>query len=86
MGEVVGVSGFKQWGVLTLLIGCLLAWNQPVSAEPRVALVIGNSAYGASFSSLTNCSNATGSEFDDIVTWIGTSPLFNRMIGAGQLP
>lgn len=31
-------------------------------------------------------SNATGSEFDDIVTWIGTSPLFNRMIGAGQLP
>jgi len=29
---------------------------------------------------------ATGSEFDDIVTWIGTSPLFNRMIAAGQLP
>jgi type II secretory pathway pseudopilin PulG len=31
-------------------------------------------------------SNAAGSEFDDIVTWIGTSPLFNRMIAAGQLP
>lgn len=31
-------------------------------------------------------SNASGSEFDDIVTWIGTSPLFNRMIAAGQLP
>ncbi len=28
----------------------------------------------------------TGAEFDDIVTWIGTSPLFNRMIAAGQLP
>ena len=31
-------------------------------------------------------SNTVGSEFDDIVTWIGTSPLFNRMIAAGQLP
>jgi len=25
-------------------------------------------------------------EFDDIVTWIGASTLFNRMIAAGQLP
>lgn len=31
-------------------------------------------------------SNVSGAEFDDIVTWIGTSPLFNRMIAAGQLP
>jgi hypothetical protein len=31
-------------------------------------------------------STVSGSEFDDIVTWIGTSPLFNRMIAAGQLP
>jgi type II secretory pathway pseudopilin PulG len=31
-------------------------------------------------------SSGTGAEFDDIVTWIGTSPLFNRMIAAGQLP
>lgn len=31
-------------------------------------------------------STVTGSEFDDIATWIGTSPLFNRMIAAGQLP
>jgi type II secretory pathway pseudopilin PulG len=31
-------------------------------------------------------SSGTGTEFDDIVTWIGTSPLFNRMIAAGQLP
>lgn len=31
-------------------------------------------------------SDVAGSEFDDIVTWIGTSPLFNRMIAAGQLP
>lgn len=30
--------------------------------------------------------SGTGAEFDDIVTWIGTSPLFNRMIAAGQLP
>jgi len=31
-------------------------------------------------------SNAAGTEFDDLVTWIGTSPLFNRLIAAGQLP
>ena len=31
-------------------------------------------------------SSGTVAEFDDIVTWIGTSPLFNRMIAAGQLP
>jgi type II secretory pathway pseudopilin PulG len=31
-------------------------------------------------------SSAAASEFDDVVTWIGTSPLFNRMIAAGQLP
>jgi type II secretory pathway pseudopilin PulG len=31
-------------------------------------------------------SSVAGAEFDDIVTWIGTSPLFNRMIAAGQLP
>lgn len=30
--------------------------------------------------------DAAGSEFDDLVTWIGTSPLFNRLIAAGQLP
>lgn len=29
---------------------------------------------------------ASGAEFDDLVTWIGTSPLFNRLIAAGQLP
>jgi type II secretory pathway pseudopilin PulG len=29
---------------------------------------------------------AGGGEFDDIVTWIGTSTLFNRLIAAGQLP
>ena len=29
---------------------------------------------------------ATGGEFDDIVTWIGTPTLFNRLIAAGQLP
>ena len=31
-------------------------------------------------------SGGTGSEFDDIVTWIGAPSLFNRMIAAGQLP
>ena len=31
-------------------------------------------------------SDVAGSEFDDLVTWIGTSPLFNRLIAAGQLP
>ncbi|HET9663636.1 MAG TPA: prepilin-type N-terminal cleavage/methylation domain-containing protein [Burkholderiales bacterium] len=31
-------------------------------------------------------STVSGSEFDDVMTWIGTSPLFNRMIAAGQLP
>ena len=29
---------------------------------------------------------AAGGEFDDIVTWIGTPTLFNRLIAAGQLP
>lgn len=31
-------------------------------------------------------SAVAGAEFDDMVTWIGASPLFNRMIAAGQLP
>ncbi|HEX6006409.1 MAG TPA: prepilin-type N-terminal cleavage/methylation domain-containing protein [Burkholderiales bacterium] len=31
-------------------------------------------------------STASGSEFDDMVTWIGTNPLFSRLIAAGQLP
>jgi type II secretory pathway pseudopilin PulG len=29
---------------------------------------------------------AAGGEFDDIVTWIGTPTLLNRLIAAGQLP
>src|SRR5687767_943511 len=52
-----GVSGFKLWGVLTLLIGCLLAWDRPAVAEPRFALVIGNGDYGSSFSKLPNPPN-----------------------------
>lgn len=31
-------------------------------------------------------SSGTSGEFDDIVTWIGTPTLFNRLIAAGQLP
>lgn len=31
-------------------------------------------------------SNVSGSDFDDIVTWISPSVLFNRLIAAGQLP
>ena len=31
-------------------------------------------------------SGITGSEFDDIVTWISPNTLFNRLIAAGQLP
>jgi len=30
--------------------------------------------------------NATGGEFDDIVTWLSPNLLYNRMIAAGQLP
>ena len=29
---------------------------------------------------------ATGGEFDDIVTWIGTPTLFSRLVASGQLP
>ncbi len=31
-------------------------------------------------------SSTAGAEFDDIVTWIGSPMLFNRLIAAGQLP
>jgi prepilin-type N-terminal cleavage/methylation domain-containing protein len=31
-------------------------------------------------------SEVSGSEFDDVLTWIGTPTLFNRLIVAGQLP
>ena len=31
-------------------------------------------------------SDVTGSEFDDVVTWISPPLLFNRLISAGQLP
>jgi prepilin-type N-terminal cleavage/methylation domain-containing protein len=31
-------------------------------------------------------STVAGSEFDDIVTWIGSATIFNRLIAAGQLP
>jgi type II secretory pathway pseudopilin PulG len=34
----------------------------------------------------TEKKTAPGGEFDDIVTWIPTSILFNRMVAAGQLP
>jgi type II secretory pathway pseudopilin PulG len=34
----------------------------------------------------TENTTAPGGEFDDIVTWIPTSILFNRMVAAGQLP
>jgi formylglycine-generating enzyme required for sulfatase activity len=35
----------------------LLAWERPAAAEPRIALVIGNGNYGASFSKLPNPPN-----------------------------
>jgi type II secretory pathway pseudopilin PulG len=35
---------------------------------------------------LTENTAAPGGEFDDIVVWIPTSILFNRMVAAGQLP
>jgi len=47
----------RLWGVLSLLLMCLLAWSGPVAAEPRVALVIGNGNYGSSFSRLPNPPN-----------------------------
>lgn len=31
-------------------------------------------------------STVAGSEFDDIVTWIGSPAIFNRLIASGQLP
>ena len=31
-------------------------------------------------------SSGTSGEFDDIVTWVGSPTLFNRLIAAGQLP
>jgi prepilin-type N-terminal cleavage/methylation domain-containing protein len=34
----------------------------------------------------TENTTAPGGEFDDIVTWIPSSILFNRMVAAGQLP
>jgi formylglycine-generating enzyme required for sulfatase activity len=39
------------------LTACLLAGGGPAAAEPRVALVIGNSNYGTGFSSLPNPKN-----------------------------
>ncbi|WP_395021917.1 SUMF1/EgtB/PvdO family nonheme iron enzyme [Dongia sp.] len=47
----------RLWGFLSLLLMCQLAWTGPAAAEPRVALVIGNSNYGAAFSSLPNPKN-----------------------------
>ena len=47
----------KFWGVLSLLLACLLAWGHPAAAEPRYALVIGNGNYGAGFSKLPNPPN-----------------------------
>jgi formylglycine-generating enzyme required for sulfatase activity len=51
------VSGFKLWGLLSLMLVCLIAATGPVAAEPRVALVIGNGNYGAGFSKLPNPPN-----------------------------
>ena len=47
----------RLWGVLSLLLICLPAWTGPAAAEARVALVIGNSDYGSTFSSLPNPKN-----------------------------
>src|ERR1041384_8285136 len=49
-------SDVRLWGVLFILL-CLLVWNRPAAAEPRIALVIGNGNYGSSFSSLPNPPN-----------------------------
>jgi uncharacterized caspase-like protein len=38
-------------------LAVLLAWERPAAAEPRIALVIGNGNYGASFSKLPNPPN-----------------------------
>ena len=40
---------------------------------------------GATFV-VANKSNIVATEFDDIVTWISTPMLFNRLVAAGQLP
>ncbi|GAB2176881.1 SUMF1/EgtB/PvdO family nonheme iron enzyme [Dongia sp. agr-C8] len=47
----------RLWGVLSLLLAGLLTWAGPAAAEARVALVIGNSDYGSTFSSLPNPKN-----------------------------
>jgi formylglycine-generating enzyme required for sulfatase activity len=46
----------RLWSVLSILL-CLLAWSGTASAEPRVALVIGNGNYGTGFSKLPNPPN-----------------------------
>lgn len=51
------MSDFRFLGVLTLLLACLLLWQRPAAAEPRIALVIGNGNYGTSFSKLPNPPN-----------------------------
>jgi hypothetical protein len=35
---------------------------------------------------LSKSSAATGGEFDDLLVWVPTSILFNRMVSAGKLP
>jgi len=51
------VSVFKSFGVLSLLLLCLVEWAGSAAAEPRYALVIGNGDYGSNFSKLTNPPN-----------------------------
>jgi hypothetical protein len=33
-----------------------------------------------------SAANGAGGEFDDIVSWLSTPILFNRMVQAGKLP
>lgn len=63
--------------------------SQTNTARPAPTSVdeLDNSAGGTSYTSRPiTAVGSTAGEFDDIVTWLGKYPLYNRMVAAGKLP
>lgn len=78
---IIFSQGKGRWG--TTDSGSALADGSATNADEDT----NNTGPTSYFSRLaTDITTGTGGEFDDIVIWVPTNILFNRMIAAGRLP
>ncbi len=80
-GAVVVIFSYGKNG-----FGAMNALTNTARPAPTSADELDNTGNTLSYTSRTiTASGAAAGEFDDIVTWIGKYPLFNRMVAAGRL-